>query len=539
MQGKLYETAGHVQHKLDNLELVAQRLTEAVKSSYSSSTPSIIIDNSLNAHSTDVSSNNNKIDHVSSLSSVEFHKFNALTNTTESRLDYKRQLSLSITTAWEDLATWIHEGSVLCSKSFNLISLDMENHFSHNMNTTKFYEQGKSLPPNIWYKNTTMTNSQPSLPETASIYIGDLLEKSRYMSNFVSWESPHLDASSVNYSDKNATLTASMLLNNSLVRTRSQWNINSILLRDLLRAPTLFESHLDSSGLKLRHKNRALFAFKKLRILFKYSLWILVLAGVAEATKRSDDIRKTSAVIYSNFKDFVMRRITTPTVSIVNDVIFNNRVSLTDKSALSDATRSLQTMLNDFLKEYRPKMAEFERKRIVSTMDMTPISMEYETELKRPIQNLVSGRIARLVLIQLQFVKKELLMAMQAIDELFNANQVNMQLLAVTPAFFSIALIQALVRTSLSAIRSSSKGRFMESTWAVHRDLRSSMRSLEKLLTMSEAYNSPSVDMMTIVERGKLMSILYRLQNVLVTHSSRFEDASLRLLQVSEHHFTF
>ena len=39
--------------------------------------------------------------------------------------------------------------------------------------------------------------------------------------------------------------------------------------------------------------------------------------------------------------------------SIVNDVIFNNRVTLTDKSALHDSMRSLQTMLNDFLKEYR------------------------------------------------------------------------------------------------------------------------------------------------------------------------------------------
>ena len=147
-------------------------------------------------------------------------------------------------------------------------------------------------------------------------------------------------------------------------------------------------------------------------------------------------------------------------ISIVNDVIFNNRVTLTDKSALHDSMRSLQTMLNDFLKEYRwgdrvvyivhllenkiiimtfiqrlfghryvcpsifcvckleytyvlsplrtrsliyiytfllhvymmnawllcdlcrPKMSEQERRKIVARMDMSPISMEYETELK-------------------------------------------------------------------------------------------------------------------------------------------------------------
>ena len=44
---------------------------------------------------------------------------------------------------------------------------------------------------------------------------------------------------------------------------------------------------------------------------------------------------------------------------------------------------------------------------------------------RRPIRSILNGQIAKLVLIQLQFVKKELLEAMQAIDELFNANQVS------------------------------------------------------------------------------------------------------------------
>jgi len=149
---------------------------------------------------------------------------------------------------------------------------------------------------------------------------------------------------------------------------------------------------------------------------------------------------------------------------------------------------------------------------------------------RRPIQNLLSGRIARLVLIQLQFVKKELLVAMQAIDELFNANQVNLQLLAVTPAVLSVALVQILLRTTLTTIRSTTKGRFVESTWAVHKELRSGMRALEKLLSLSSAYNSVTGDL-TPSERGQMMSVLYRLQNSLVLHSSRFDDVSLRLLQ--------
>jgi hypothetical protein len=44
---------------------------------------------------------------------------------------------------------------------------------------------------------------------------------------------------------------------------------------------------------------------------------------------------------------------------------------------------------------------------------MRMISEEYEKELRQPIRSILSGQIAKLVLIQLQFVKKELLEAMQ------------------------------------------------------------------------------------------------------------------------------
>ena len=39
-------------------------------------------------------------------------------------------------------------------------------------------------------------------------------------------------------------------------------------------------------------------------------------------------------------------------------------------------------------------------------------------------------------------ILQELLVSMRAIDELFNANQVNLQLLAVTPAILSIVVLQ-------------------------------------------------------------------------------------------------
>ena len=159
----------------------------------------------------------------------------------------------------------------------------------------------------------------------------------------------------------------------------------------------------------------------------------------------------------------------------------------------------------------------------------------------------------------------------QAIDELFNANQVNLQLMAVTPAVLSLVLVQWVGRTVLAAAKSSSRGRLIESASVVHRDLRTAVRQLERLLSTAQAEStarwqshpltatttapvpavatatatttatasagapsplltSPVYDL-TLSELGLLMSILHRLQNILVLNSSHFDAVSLRQLQ--------
>ena len=63
------------------------------------------------------------------------------------------------------------------------------------------------------------------------------------------------------------------------------------------------------------------------------------------AARRSSDIAGASALVRENVVDFLNRRVAVPTVSIINDVILNKRVSVTDKAALTDAKRSLTAML--------------------------------------------------------------------------------------------------------------------------------------------------------------------------------------------------
>eukprot|EP01038_Epipyxis_sp_PR26KG_P007397 gene7397-10082_t len=329
---------------------------------------------------------------------------------------------------------------------------------------------------------------------------------------------------------------------------RSQWRNSAIVLRDLTKAPIAFSEYLELVGLRRRNR-KGILGLLHIRTLMRLGFWTGILAAGFEFKKWSSDIVWGAEVIRGNILDFIERRVTSPTISILNDVILNKRVSLSDKEALKDAKRSLSTMIYDFLKERRPKLSDMERRSIVSNLDMRPISEDYEILLRNPIPNIISGRIARLVLIQLQFVKKELLVAMQAIDELFNANQVNLQLLAVTPAILSIISLQVISKTIIAMIKSTSRGRIVESISVIHRDLKNHLRELERILCVSVDYHndlinrqnyiyisnnnsSSSVDeWVTNHDMGKIMSILHRMQTILTMNSASFELLALTQLQ--------
>jgi len=127
-------------------------------------------------------------------------------------------------------------------------------------------------------------------------------------------------------------------------------------------------------------------------------------------------------------------------------------------------------------------------------------------------------------------VKKELLVAMQAIDELFNANQVNLQLLAITPAVLSILSLQILSKTFIVALRATSRGRVAESASAIHRDLRDCVRDVERSLSLSNRFNDGDA-LLSSIQLGKLLSALHRLQSILVVNSTIFDYHVLMQLQ--------
>jgi hypothetical protein len=318
---------------------------------------------------------------------------------------------------------------------------------------------------------------------------------------------------------------------------QGQHFMSALVLRDLHKVPSIFRQQLESTGI-LQKKRTGIFEIIRFRNLWR----VLFVASSAfagiQTTRYSSEIRAGFNTAQSNAYGFFDRRIFKPSALIVNDVFLNKRVSLTDQEALKDSKRSLKVMLTDFIQQERStpflkqKSAQ-EIQNMIKEMDMSPISYEYETELKRPMQNIISGKIARLVLIQLQFVKKELLVAMQAIDELFNANQVNLQLMAVTPAIFGLMFIQTIGRTTYNILKASSRGRLMKSSSVVYASFRAVIKDIERLLVLSPNFSvtDQKVNVLSNVELGRLLSLLYRLHSLLLYNSSYLNTSQLRLLQ--------
>lgn len=119
--------------------------------------------------------------------------------------------------------------------------------------------------------------------------------------------------------------------------------------------------------------------------------------------------------------------------------------------------------------------------------------------------------------------------------------------MAVTPAILILILSQSLTKMLVGAIVSTSRGRFIESSFAVYRDLRSKFRDLERDLVqcsddssrLSSEFNQTvglsqsnrtSVD--AVSHQGKLMSHLYRIHKSLLINSLHFESNQLKQLQV-------
>lgn len=106
--------------------------------------------------------------------------------------------------------------------------------------------------------------------------------------------------------------------------------------------------------------------------------------------------------------------------------LLNRRPRMVDAFALTNEQTSLDNMLKDLGVGGKP----FDRAAALSAA-----SRMYEKEVAGgAIRGIIRGRVAQLMLIQIQQLKTDLLQAMDTIDNLVDSNRLNVQLVASIPA---------------------------------------------------------------------------------------------------------
>mmetsp|Transcript_14324 Transcript_14324/g.21697 ORF Transcript_14324/g.21697 Transcript_14324/m.21697 type:complete len:833 (+) Transcript_14324:561-3059(+) len=130
---------------------------------------------------------------------------------------------------------------------------------------------------------------------------------------------------------------------------------------------------------------------------------------------------------------FFAEHVSEPLESIYRELFTRRgREEITDRKARQEVISSLKKMIKSWLDDVHPEMTEASRSEMAQSMEMSLIEKTKEIS----IQNILEiSSIYRLSLIEMQFIKKEMMNALYAMDELMGSNEINVRLAAMTPAF--------------------------------------------------------------------------------------------------------
>eukprot|EP00903_Cladosiphon_okamuranus_P017738 g16330.t1 len=160
-----------------------------------------------------------------------------------------------------------------------------------------------------------------------------------------------------------------------------------------------------------------------------------VLASMVYMYRNRSWMQRSMFRVRGSFWQFVREHISEPFWGIYNELVHNQPLTLTDANALADSSNSLERMLEAFIKDTKPDLSQAEVKKMAMTGDMSVVSREYERSIINAWKNFVAGDIVRMMLIQVQFIKRELLIATTALGQLARENELNLRMMATFPAF--------------------------------------------------------------------------------------------------------
>ncbi|KAJ8603636.1 hypothetical protein CTAYLR_007564 [Chrysophaeum taylorii] len=223
--------------------------------------------------------------------------------------------------------------------------------------------------------------------------------------------------------------------------------------------------------------------------------------------------------------DIVSRRLVVPATAIKDDLLLNKRgKGISDPRALADARATLEAMLDDWLDDVAPRgVGEAERRQRAKDHDMSTVNDVFVREVRSAVRNLLSGRIARALLIQLQFVTKEVYQAMAAIDDILAQNQAIIQVLALFPGIFLVAAVFRLLKNIFIALVSES----VKSTETVRGEMAAVLAEAARVVHVAPSPPDEPLDPLSV---GALALHVHTLRDRAYRERARFSPARLARL---------
>ncbi|ETL98782.1 hypothetical protein F442_04515 [Phytophthora nicotianae P10297] len=252
---------------------------------------------------------------------------------------------------------------------------------------------------------------------------------------------------------------------------------------------------------------------------------ICLTAGGFWVVNNQEEFRAGIAAMHAALQEFLNEHMLEPLQAIFEEVVLNQKPEIQDAKALLDTKDSLRRMLSDFVKDTNPKVSSAEMNRIMDEMDMSVVSLQYEKQLAAAVKNLMTGDIVRMLLIQVQFIKKELMVAMGAIDELMHANQLNMQMMATVPTFLVFGGLYKLVTSAFHMIYKRMSDRLFYDSHEIAGFLRNNLRDIERLLNKQNRGSGVSDEaVLGVRDLGFLILLLHQLRDLFESYRALFQE---------------
>jgi hypothetical protein len=218
--------------------------------------------------------------------------------------------------------------------------------------------------------------------------------------------------------------------------------------------------------------------------------WYMIALGIPTAAYATYHVCKEHGgyfllkEVLAKIGTFYKEHVSEPLTSIYQELFTKTgRIDVNDRKARVDTIESLKRMIRSWLDETFADMPEAEKIAMSNNMDISLIEQLKEESIKHIYE---INSVVRCSLIEMQFIKKELLNALVAMDELMGSNEINMRIAAMTPAVILLIAIRKVFRVIFYALF-----KFGASKQEIYASFRKTILDMERLLLMRD--NPPPV----------------------------------------------